>query len=172
MILIPSVTEEQLLPPDGQCSWQQYWIGYDLYFTWTGYYLIYATLTCISTQLSEEKKLLSRDLISVPISTYFLANELLNEKGCLYFHVPHKCELPAAVYYMYIAPCVYSVLMYIYVWPAISRSMKHEEQKSDEHLWTMNNNESDHIFYMPLLCSSRWNFNRRKYLLKKEEEFG
>ena len=55
MILIPSVTEEQLLPPDGQCSWQQYWIGYDLYFTWTGYYLIYATLTCISTQLSEEK---------------------------------------------------------------------------------------------------------------------
>ena len=62
-----------------------------------------------------KKKLLSRDLISVPISTYFLANELLNEKGCLYFHVPHKCELPAAVYYMYIATCVYSVHMYIYV---------------------------------------------------------
>ena len=116
-----------------------------------------------------KKKLLSRDLISVPISTYFLANELLNEKGCLYFHVPHKCELPAAVYYMYIATCVYSVHMYIYVWPAISRSMKHEEQKSDEHLWTMNNNESDHIFYMPQICSSRWIFNRRKYMLTKKK---
>ena len=115
-----------------------------------------------------KKKLLSRDLISVPISTYFLANELLNEKGCLYFHVPDKCELPAAVYYMYIATCVYSVHMYIYVWPAISRSMKHEEQKSDEHLWTMNNNESDHIFYMPQICSSRWIFNRRKYMLTKK----
>ena len=64
-----------------------------------------------------KKKLLSRDLISVPISTYFLANELLNEKGCLYFHVPDKCEVPAlaAVYYMYIATYVYSVHMYIYV---------------------------------------------------------
>ena len=30
-----SITEEQLLPPDGQCSGQQYWRGYDLYFTWT-----------------------------------------------------------------------------------------------------------------------------------------
>ena len=50
MILIPSVSEEQLLPPDGQCSWQQYWIGYDLYFTRTGgYYSIYATLAYICT---------------------------------------------------------------------------------------------------------------------------
>ena len=113
MILIPSVSEEQLLPPDGQCSWQQYRIGYDLYFTWTVYYSIYATLTYIYT-LSE--KVLFEWPYLCSHRCPFSCQWTYNEEGCLYIHALDKCELPADVYIcIYCYWCIFCTCVHIYM---------------------------------------------------------
>ena len=145
MILIPSVSEEQLLPPDGQCSWQQYRIGYDLYFTWTVYYYIYATLTYIYT-LSE--KVLLSDLISVPIYAYSLANGLTMKRDVYISMRSINVNCPRMCIYVYIAIDVYSVHVYIFIWVTCKFKMHeaNEEQKHEELLWTIEQVINDELF--------------------------
>ena len=144
MILIPSVSEEQLLPPDGQCSWQQYRIGYDLYFTWTVYYSIYATLTYIYT-LSE--KVLFEWPYLCSHRCPFSCQWTYNEEGCLYIHALDKCELPADVYIcIYCYWCIFCTCVHIWVTCKFGEDEVKEEQNSEELLWTIEKVINDELF--------------------------
>ena len=144
MILIPSVTEEHLLPPDGQCSGQQYWIGYDLYFTWTGSYLILRLL--LISQLNCLQKLLSLTLSPSPSRSsnslahhrsdthpfnawcIFLPMDLhyMNQKACLNIHAQTACNC-VHLYIVYI--CILSTYVH-YVYLCVTCIFKKDEERS------------------------------------------
>ena len=148
MILIPSVTEEHLLPPDGQCSRQQCWICYDLYFTWTGKFTCESHLYLLSTAW----KTTFSDTISAPSNSSKSLAPSWNWQThfwCLVcpchafikhpnVHALDKSELHAVVYismlctylccvYMYI---LYICILWIYVYKCVTCAYMKAEERS------------------------------------------
>ena len=140
-----SVAEEQLLPPDGQCSGQRYWRGCNLYFTWTWNFLFLQ----LNPWSSLERLLLTSvicDLIKQMYMHILKPNQTIcNDSRFIY--LPMNCIY---VYFcaIYFVPMKYGIyICNLHLWVKCKKKMNPMDNWGDQ--WPM---KSDSTWYY-MICT-------------------